>query len=133
MKANRFLSIPIFSVLLLLGFVYYFTVFIFIEDWVGLQTSQGFLNALIFTVLAFLSLFSFFVCVSSDPGRVPPSYVPDVEDDNSADQEAKRNVSFFFFLIFFLLILGFWFCFYAGKMWGKRRNGNFELKRKAPF
>lgn len=57
----------------------------------GLQTSPGFLNALIFTFLAFLSLFSLFVCVSSDPGRVPPSYVPDDEESNVSDQETKRN------------------------------------------
>ena len=126
MKPNRFLSIPIFSVFLFLGFVYYVTVFVFIEDWVGLQTSPGFLNALILTVLAFLSIFSFFLCVSSDPGRVPPSYVPDVEEGNVADQGTNRNVSFLFvYLFLYLLILGFRFHFHAGKKWEKRRMWKF--------
>ncbi|GFS30073.1 hypothetical protein Acr_00g0010000 [Actinidia rufa] len=91
MKGRRFLSIPVFSVFLVLGFVYYVTVFIFLEDWLGLQTSAGSLNAMIFTFLAFLSLFSFFSCVLTDPGGVPSSYVPDVEDSGVADQELKKT------------------------------------------
>ncbi|XP_057471261.1 probable protein S-acyltransferase 15 isoform X1 [Actinidia eriantha] len=91
MKGRRFLSIPVFSVFLVLGFVYYVTVFIFLEDWLGLQTSAGSLNALIFTFLAFLSLFSFFACVLTDPGGVPSSYVPDVEDSGVTDQELKKT------------------------------------------
>ncbi|KAL6126436.1 hypothetical protein ACLB2K_074485 [Fragaria x ananassa] len=92
MKWQRFLSIPIFAVLLLMGFVCYITVFIFIEDWVGLQSSAGSLNALIFTVLASLCLFSFSSCVLIDPGYATASYIPDVEDSGVSDQEAKTNV-----------------------------------------
>ena len=102
MKGRRFLSIPVFSVFLVLGFVYYATVFIFLEDWLGLQTSAGSLNALIFTFLAFLSLFSFFACVLTDPGGVPSSYVPDVEDSGVADQELKKTVSSW--MIFVLVV-----------------------------
>lgn len=72
-------------------FVYYITVFIFLEDWVGLKTSAGSLNTLIFTLLAFLSLFSFFVCVLTDPGSVPSGYVPDVEDSGGSDQVSKKS------------------------------------------
>ena len=94
MKFKRFLSIPILSVFWLLGFVYYITVFIFIEDWIGLQSSSGFLNALIFTFMASLCIFSFSVCFLTDPGQVPASYVPDVEESGFSDEETKRNVSF---------------------------------------
>ncbi|KAH8497329.1 hypothetical protein H0E87_019851 [Populus deltoides] len=79
MELKRFLSIPVCSVFLLMGFVYYITVFIFIEDWVGLQSSAGTLNAMIFTFMASLCLFSFLVCVLTEPGYVPSPYVPDVE------------------------------------------------------
>ncbi|KAK4754560.1 hypothetical protein SAY87_002664 [Trapa incisa] len=89
MKWERLLSVPIFSALLMMGFVYYVTVFFFIADWVGLQSSAGSLNAIIFTSLICYCLFSFFVCVLTDPGRVPSSYVPDVE---VSDQESRRPV-----------------------------------------
>ncbi|KAL9419097.1 hypothetical protein AB3S75_034471 [Citrus x aurantiifolia] len=93
MKCQRFLSVPIIAVFLLLGFVYYITIFIFIKDWAGLQTSAGLLNALIFTLLLCLCVFSFSVAVAADPGHVPSAYVPDVEDDSggaSSDQELKK-------------------------------------------
>ncbi|PPR92106.1 hypothetical protein GOBAR_AA28566 [Gossypium barbadense] len=67
--------------------------FILIEDWVGLQTSAGSLNSMIFTTLACLCVLSFLVGVLTDPGRVPSSYIPDVEDASFAsDQEPKKNV-----------------------------------------
>ena len=66
--------------ILVMGFVYYVTLFVFIDDWVGLQSSAGKLNALLFSLLASLCLFSLSICVLVDPGRVPASYAPDVED-----------------------------------------------------
>nr|GMD37057.1 probable protein S-acyltransferase 15 [Ipomoea batatas] len=90
MKLARFLSIPILSVLFLVGVLYYVTVFIFIDDWLSLQTSAGSLNALIFTFFASLCIFSYFVCVLKDPGTVPSSYVPDVEENQLSDQESGR-------------------------------------------
>ncbi|KAG4127369.1 hypothetical protein ERO13_D10G212000v2 [Gossypium hirsutum] len=93
MKLKNFLSLPIFSVFFVMGFVYYITVFILIEDWVGLQTSAGSLNSMIFTTLVCLCVLSFLVGVLTDPGRVPSSYIPDVEDTSFAsDQEPKKNV-----------------------------------------
>ncbi|XP_021897894.1 probable protein S-acyltransferase 15 isoform X3 [Carica papaya] len=90
-KFQRFLSIPVLGVFLLMGFVYYVTVFVFIEDWVGLRSSAGALNALIFSFLASLCIFSFSVCVVTDPGYVPSSYVPDVEDSGISGQEPTKN------------------------------------------
>ncbi|CAL5407365.1 unnamed protein product [Camellia sinensis] len=93
MKCARFVSIPVFFVFLVLGFVYYITIFVFLEDWLGLQSSAGSLNALIFTYLACFSLFSFLVCVLTDPGGVPSAYVPDVEDSELSDQDSKKTVA----------------------------------------
>ncbi|GMN21807.1 hypothetical protein TIFTF001_050162, partial [Ficus carica] len=90
-KWTRFLSVPILAVFLLVGFVYYVTVFVFIEDWVGIRSSSGSLNALVFTFLASLCVFSFFVCVLTDPGHVPASYLPDVEETGISDEETKKN------------------------------------------
>ncbi|KAL8518045.1 hypothetical protein ACS0TY_009365 [Phlomoides rotata] len=90
MKLERFLSLPVLSVLLILGFIYSVTIFVFIEDWIGLQSSAGLLNSLIFSFLASLCVFSFFVCVLADPGSVPSGYFPDVEN-HGTDQEIKRT------------------------------------------
>ena len=102
MNCKRFVALPVFAVFSLMGFVYYVTIFVFIEDWVSLRSSPGTLNAAIFTILAFMFLFSFFVCVLTDPGHVPSSYVPDVEGRQIPGQEAPEDVSFthahFFFL-----------------------------------
>ncbi|KAK3232498.1 hypothetical protein Dsin_004379 [Dipteronia sinensis] len=90
MNWQRFISVPVFSVLIVVSVVYYITVTVFIRDRVGFQTSTGFWNALIFTLLLCLCLFSFFVSVLTDPGHVPASYVPDVEDSLGSDQELKK-------------------------------------------
>lgn len=74
--------------------MYYVTVYI-LEDWLGLQTSAGSMNFLIFTFLASLCAFSFCVCAFTDTVGVPPSNVPDVEEDQISDQNSKKNVSIF--------------------------------------
>lgn len=92
MEYKRIFSIPILSVFLLLGFVYYVTVFIFIEDCLRLSSSAGSRTALIFTSLAFLCIFSFLVCILTDPGSVPSGFVPDVEGSLISDQENKNTI-----------------------------------------
>jgi len=78
-KGRRFLSLPVLAVFSLMCFVYYNSIFVFLRDWLHLQTSPGTLNAYLFSLFASLSLFSFFSCVLTDPGHVPSSYAPDVE------------------------------------------------------
>uniref|UniRef100_A0A1D1YZH4 S-acyltransferase n=1 Tax=Anthurium amnicola TaxID=1678845 RepID=A0A1D1YZH4_9ARAE len=78
-KGRRFLSLPVVAVIALMGFVHYFTVYVFIEDWLSLGSSAGFYNALVFSFLALMSLASFFAAVLVDPGHVPASFVPDTE------------------------------------------------------
>ncbi|KAG7549446.1 Palmitoyltransferase DHHC domain [Arabidopsis thaliana x Arabidopsis arenosa] len=91
MSCRRFFSIPVLSVILVMGFVYYVTLFVFIDDWVGLQSSAGKLNALLFSFLASLCLFSLSICVLVDPGRVPASYAPDVEDSSWSNSNATET------------------------------------------
>ncbi|TKY51620.1 S-acyltransferase 15 [Spatholobus suberectus] len=91
-KGKRFLSVPVLAVLLLMFFVYYTSIFVFLHDWLGLQSSPGTLNAFIFSLFASLSLFSFFSCVLTDPGHVPSSYAPDVEfaKDNAEQKKCDK-------------------------------------------
>ncbi|XP_043702767.1 probable protein S-acyltransferase 15 isoform X2 [Telopea speciosissima] len=91
MRIKRFLSFPICMVLSLMAFVYYTTVFIFIEDWLGLRSSAGTLHMLIFSFFAFMSFFSFGACVLIDPGNVPSTFVPDVEDDGGSDHRSRKS------------------------------------------
>ncbi|ERM94827.1 hypothetical protein AMTR_s00009p00051780 [Amborella trichopoda] len=79
---RRFLSLPVFVVLLLIVFVYYSTVFVFIEEWLSLKSSHGLLNSLIFTFFAAMILSSYATAILRDPGRVPYGLVPDIEGSN---------------------------------------------------
>lgn len=91
MELKKFLSIHILCVLIFVGFLYYFTIFIFLDDLLSLQSSAGKFHSFFFTFMASLCVFSFFVCVLKDPGGVPFSYLPDVEDHEASDQESKRS------------------------------------------
>jgi len=86
MKKGGFLSIPVLAVISLMGFVYYTTVFVFLEQWLGLDSLPGILNAFAFSFFGFMGLVSFFVSVLTDPGGVPSSFAPDSEDP-------QKNVS----------------------------------------
>lgn len=71
--------------------LYYGTVFIFLDDWIGLTNSTtGYTNVVIFTLLASFTLYSFLVCVLTDPGSVPSGYFPDIENHDGSDQESRQ-------------------------------------------
>ncbi|GAA0140083.1 protein modifying enzyme [Lithospermum erythrorhizon] len=91
MKLKRFFSIPIVLVFCLMSFIYYVTIFFLINNWLNLQSSVGSLHALIFTFVASLCFFSFLVCILTDPGGIPSAYLPDVEENDSSDQEATKT------------------------------------------
>ncbi|CAI9267977.1 unnamed protein product [Lactuca saligna] len=95
MKWQRFVSFLILAVLVLMKMVYYGTVFVFLDDWLGLQSPAGWINVMIFTSLASFTLFSFFVSVLTDPGGVPSGYFPDIKDNS--DQESRDAVRFTFY------------------------------------
>ncbi|KAI3896731.1 hypothetical protein MKW98_009584 [Papaver atlanticum] len=92
MKKQRFLSLPIFAVFLAMGFIYYTTVFIFIEDSMSLNSSNGLLNALIFSFLALMSFISFITCIVMEPGHVPANFVLEIENGGEVlDQGSNKN------------------------------------------
>ncbi|XP_077238977.1 putative protein S-acyltransferase 16 [Tasmannia lanceolata] len=89
--SRNFFSLPIlvgFSVIL---FLYYTTVFIVIDEWLGLNTSPGFMNGVFFTLLALMSVFNYTIAIVRDPGHVPASFMPDVEDTENPIHEIKRK------------------------------------------
>ncbi|PWZ33914.1 putative protein S-acyltransferase 16 [Zea mays] len=86
-----YITVPILSVLAAIGYVYYTTVFLAIPAWLGLSTATGLANAAAFTALAAACVATYAVAVSRDPGRVPASFVPDVEDAGSPIHEIKRK------------------------------------------
>ncbi|EPS59858.1 hypothetical protein M569_14949, partial [Genlisea aurea] len=88
-KMKRFLSIPVLFALFLLGFVYYVTMFVFLEESASLHTSTG-LIPLAFSLLGFMCLFSLIVCILTDPGGVPSVSVPDIEQSYGLENEIKR-------------------------------------------
>ncbi|OVA06982.1 zinc finger protein [Macleaya cordata] len=74
-----------------MGFIYFTTIFIFIEDRLGFKSCAGILNALVFTCFALMSFVSFVSCVLMDPGHVPSNFVPEIEVGEVSDQGTKKN------------------------------------------
>ncbi|KAK7390522.1 hypothetical protein VNO78_25830 [Psophocarpus tetragonolobus] len=85
------LSLPVTSVVLAIAYIYLSTVFVFIDRWLGLFSSPGIINAAAFSALAAACAATYRVAVCSDPGRVPATYMPDVEDTESPIHEIKRK------------------------------------------
>ncbi|KAF2556714.1 hypothetical protein F2Q68_00018060 [Brassica cretica] len=85
-------SLPVAVVMMVIGFVYFSTVFTFIDRWFSLTSSPGIANAAAFTALALMCVYSYSIAVFRDPGRVPISYMPDVEDQESPVHEIKRKI-----------------------------------------
>lgn len=74
-------------------YIYFSTVFVYIDHWFGLWSSPGLLNAVVFTFLAVMSLYTYILAIFTDPGRIPPSFAPDVEDASNPIHEIKRKVT----------------------------------------
>ncbi|XP_062095613.1 probable protein S-acyltransferase 16 [Humulus lupulus] len=89
-KTSRF-SVPVSVVILVIGFIYFSTVFVFIEQWFGLLTSPGLMNAVVFTAVAIMCVFNYSICLNTDPGQVPSTFMPDVEDSDNLVHEIKRK------------------------------------------
>lgn len=92
MRKGFTFSLPVSVVVLAIFYIYFTTVFIFIDRWFGLMSSPGLMNAIVFTVVALMCVFSYTVAILRDPGRVPADYMPDVEDDQNPMHEIKRKV-----------------------------------------
>ncbi|XP_015055685.1 probable protein S-acyltransferase 16 isoform X1 [Solanum pennellii] len=93
MKATRGcrFSFHVTVVAAAIAYIYFSTVFVFIDQWLGLWSSPGILNAILFSVVALFCILSYALAIYTDPGRVPSSFIPDVEDPENTVQEIKRK------------------------------------------
>lgn len=87
-----YVTLPIVLVLAAVVYIYFTTVFVVIDGWLGLSTAAGLANATALTVLALMALVAYGMAVLKDPGRVPSAFAPDIEDDETAIHEIKRKV-----------------------------------------
>ncbi|EOY07482.1 DHHC-type zinc finger family protein isoform 5 [Theobroma cacao] len=92
MKRGFSFSLPVTVVISAIAFIYFCTVFIFIDRWFGLMTSPGVMNAVVFTGVAVTCVLNYGFAISTDPGRVPSSFMPDIEDSEVPIHEIKRKV-----------------------------------------
>ncbi|MED6199515.1 putative protein S-acyltransferase 16 [Stylosanthes scabra] len=84
-------SLPVSLVVLSIAYIYASTVFVFVDRWFGLFSSPGLINGAVFTALAAMCSLTYRRAISADPGDVPSSYMPDVEDSESPIHEIKRK------------------------------------------
>ncbi|XP_022767567.1 probable protein S-acyltransferase 16 isoform X4 [Durio zibethinus] len=91
MKRGFSFSLPVTVVVSAIAFIYFCTVFIFIDRWFGLITSAGIMNAVAFTGVAFMCVSNYGFAIFADPGRVPSSFMPDIEDSKVPIHEIKRK------------------------------------------
>ena len=64
----------------LMALVYYYTVFVLLDHWLGLGTTAGAAHAAAFSLLLAACFFSFLCAAAADPGSVPSAFSPDAED-----------------------------------------------------
>jgi len=77
--ATAVTSPAVLGTVAVMGFVYYSTVFVFLDHWVGLATPAGAAHVAAVS-LAVAACFLAFVCAAgADPGAVPPAFAPDAE------------------------------------------------------
>ncbi|RWW46249.1 hypothetical protein BHE74_00047831, partial [Ensete ventricosum] len=91
-RMRGYVTFPIIIVLTAIGYLYYTTLFVLIDGWLGLSTAAGFANAAVFTALAVVVVVTYGIAVFKDPGRVPYSFSPDIEHSESPIHEIKRKV-----------------------------------------
>lgn len=102
MKERFRFSLPVSVVVLSIAYIYFSTVFVFIDRWFGLTSSPGIMNAFVFTALAIMCVSNYATAILTDPGRAPSSYLPDMEDLDSPIHEIKRKVQRMFCFKFYL-------------------------------
>ncbi|KGN58860.1 probable protein S-acyltransferase 16 isoform X1 [Cucumis sativus] len=91
MKQGFTFSPPVTVVVLAISFIYFSTVFIFIDRWFGFMSSPGIMNAIVFTAVALMCITNYALAIFTDPGRVPSTYMPDIEDSENPIHEIKRK------------------------------------------
>ncbi|KAK3034266.1 hypothetical protein RJ639_032201, partial [Escallonia herrerae] len=84
-------SLPVTAVATAAAYIYFSTLLVFIDQWFGLWTSPGVMNALGFTAVTLMCLSNYAVAIFTDPGRVPSAFAPDIEDAGNPIHEIKRK------------------------------------------
>uniref|UniRef100_A0A7N0RI42 S-acyltransferase n=1 Tax=Kalanchoe fedtschenkoi TaxID=63787 RepID=A0A7N0RI42_KALFE len=84
-------SLPVAVVVSVICYIYTTTILVFLDRWLGLVTSPGIINAFLFTSLAMLCVYTYAIAIFTDPGTVPATFTPDVEDKDNLVQEIKRK------------------------------------------
>lgn len=72
-------------------YVYISTVLVFVDQWFGIGSSPGIMNAVVFTAVALMCMYSYYLAIYTDPGRVPATFMPDIEDSENPLHEIKRK------------------------------------------
>lgn len=119
MKRGCRFSFHLSVIVAAINYIYFSTVFVFIDQWFGLWSSPGLLNAVVFTCLALMCIYTCALAILTDPGRIPSSFVPDVEDADNPIHEIKRKVPTFLYInipvnwkkdfLMIVMIIGFFF------------------------
>ncbi|KAM0932751.1 putative protein S-acyltransferase [Dioscorea sansibarensis] len=82
--------LPDVIVFLVIVYLYYATVFVVIDNWLGLSCVVGFLNAVLFSGLTAMTVLTCIMAISSNLGTVPPFYRPDLENPDISMHEVKK-------------------------------------------
>jgi palmitoyltransferase len=62
-----------------IALVYYSTLFVFLDHWLGLATPAGAAHAAAVSLAVAACFFAFVCAAAADPGSVPASFAPDAE------------------------------------------------------
>lgn len=62
-----------------MALVYYSTVFVFLDHWLGLATTAGAAHAAAVSVAVAACFLAFVCAAAADPGAVPATFAPDAE------------------------------------------------------
>ncbi|KAH7667922.1 Protein S-acyltransferase protein [Dioscorea alata] len=81
---------PVVIVFFIMIYFYYATVFETIDNWLGLNSIVGFLNAVLFSLLTMMTILTYIMAIMSDPGTVPLRY-RDLENPDIPLHEVKKN------------------------------------------
>lgn len=87
----RCLSLPVFTVIILILSIHHIVMFLVIDPWLGFDTAPGVLNAFFFTSWTVLGFLAYILAIIRVPGSIPPLYSPDVENSDAVLQEVKRK------------------------------------------
>lgn len=91
MASSGKLSPHVIVVSFTIVYIYFSSIFVFVDRWFGLLSSPGIMNTVVFTAVAIMCVYNYVIAMFTDPGRVPPSFTPDIEDPDHPIHEIKRK------------------------------------------